>query len=48
MEDEEHTSVLDEETSEQISVLDDAEKTSILAEETEVLAEEKPKAKKNE
>ena len=48
LEDEEHTSVLDEETSEQTSVLDEenAEKTSVLAEETEVLADEKPKAKK--
>ena len=51
----EQTSVLAEETAEQTSiledeehtsVLDDAEKTSILAEETEVLADEKPKAKK--
>jgi hypothetical protein len=51
----EQTSVLAEETAEQTSiledeehtsVLEDEEKTSVLAEDTEVLAEEKPKAKK--
>lgn len=44
LEDEEHTSVLEDE--EHTSVLEDEEKTSVLAEDTEVLAEEKPKAKK--
>ena len=51
----EQTSVLEEETAEQTSILEDEEhtpiledeeKTSVLAEDTEVLAEEKPKAKK--
>lgn len=51
----EQTSVLEEETAEQTSiledeehtsVLEDEEKTSVLAEDTEVLADEKPKAKK--